>query len=229
MRKFFITAAFLIFILGAAFCANGLMDVFAGEGTEEPSTVDARPVYMADEFLQDLTGGTQEESLAVRDKPMALEAVLFLGRNREVAEEMNRRSGMSGRLIIPTAGIDVALFSDGPGEDEAEIRQNICDQPDSAAYFTDGLGMLVADHNNQSFSSLTQVQQGDKALILRGHSILTLECSLVTDGYNYGKGILDADGYYITSYEEYVCYTCKEDWNNVSVVGFKVLDEDYVI
>ena len=70
---------------------------------------------------------------------------------------------------------------------------------------------------------------GDKAVILRGHSIVTLQCSLVDDGYNYGKGILDGDGYYFTSYEDYVCYTCKEDWNNVLVVCFEVLDEDYVI
>lgn len=229
MKKLLITVSFLFVLLGTAFCVNKIYDIFTADAGAQVVAVEVMPVYMSDSSGLAPLEDASAESLVVRDKPMALEAVLFLGRNREVAEEMLSRPGMAGRLVIPGAGIDVALFTDGPGADEAEIRQNICDMQDSAAFFTDGLGMLIADHNNQSFSVLPQVQLGDKAVILRGHSIVTLECSLVTDGYNYGKGILDRDGYYITSYEEYICYTCKEDWNNVSVVGFRVLDEDYVI
>lgn len=229
MKKLFITASFLIVLLGAAFCVNKIYDTVTATAGTEVWAVEAMPIYMEESSGLAPLEAASAESLVVRDKPMALEAVVFLGRNREVAEEMLRRSGMAGRLVAPSAGIDVALFTDGPGADEAEIRQNICDQQDSAAFFTDGLGMLIADHNNQAFSVLNQVQLGDKAVILRGHSIVTLECSLITDGYNYGKGILDEDGYYISSYEDYICYTCKEDWNNVRVVGFSILDEDYVI
>lgn len=229
MKKLFITASFLIVLLGAAFCVNKIYDTVTAAAGTEVWAVEAMPIYMEESSGLTPLEAASAESLVVRDKPMALEAVVFLGRNREVAEEMLRRSGMAGRLVVPSAGIDVALFTDGPGADEAEIRQNICDQQDSAAFFTDGLGMLIADHNNQAFSVLNQVQLGDKAVILRGHSIVTLECSLITDGYNYGKGILDEDGYYISSYEDYICYTCKEDWNNVRVVGFSILDEDYVI
>lgn len=229
MKKLFITASFLIVLLGSAFCVNKIYDTVTAAAGTEVWAVEAMPIYMEESSGLAPLEAASAESLVVRDKPMALEAVVFLGRNREVAEEMLRRSGMAGRLVVPSAGIDVALFTDGPGADEAEIRQNICDQQDSAAFFTDGLGMLIADHNNQAFSVLNQVQLGDKAVILRGHSIVTLECSLITDGYNYGKGILDEDGYYISSYEDYICYTCKEDWNNVRVVGFSILDEDYVI
>lgn len=229
MKKLFITAAFLLVVVGSAFCVNRISDALNGDDGEQPSAAGAVPIYYKEQDEFSASDSAAAASGVVRDKPMALEAVLFLGRNREVAAEMLSRSGMAGRLVIPAAGIDVALFTDGPGADEAEIRQNICDMQDSAAFFTDGLGMLIADHNNQAFSALPQVQLGDKAVILRGHSIVTLECSLVTDGYNYGKGILDEDGYYITSYEEYICYTCKENWNKVSVVGFRVLDEDYVI
>lgn len=229
MKKLFITASFLIVLLGAAFCVNKIYDTVTAAAGTEVWAVEAMPIYMEESSGLAPLEAASAESLVVRDKPMALEAVVFLGRNREVAEEMLRRSGMAGRLVVPSAWIDVALFTDGPGADEAEIRQNICDQQDSAAFFTDGLGMLIADHNNQAFSVLNQVQLGDKAVILRGHSIVTLECSLITDGYNYGKGILDEDGYYISSYEDYICYTCKEDWNNVRVVGFSILDEDYVI
>ena len=230
MKKIFITGVLLLVLLISALCVNKIMDSAQNDEGSKVLTLGAVAIYEGEES-QELTSQeqAQAESLIVRDKPMALEAVLFLGWNREVAQEMLNRQDMAGRLVIPSAGISVALFTDGPGEDEAQVRQDICDREDSAAFFTDGLGMLIADHNNQTFSTLGQIQTGDKAVILRGHSIVTLQCSLVADGYNYGKGILDGDGYYFTSYEDYVCYTCKEDWNNVRVVCFKVLDEDYVI
>ncbi len=229
MKKFLITAVFILLVVGTALCVNKIQDSRSGSDASEAQALGTQTIYPAESPGLAPLESAQAESMIVRDKPMALEAVLFLGRNREVAQEMLNREYMAGRLIIPSAGINVALFTDGPGEDEAEVRQDICDREDSAAFFTDGLGMLIADHNNQSFSVLGQVQTGDKAVLLRGHSIVTLQCSLVDDGYNYGKGILDGDGYYFTSYEDYVCYTCKEDWNNVLVVCFTILDEDYVI
>ena len=239
MKKLLITAAFLLFITGTALAANKVQDLRSGPDSREPQTVEAQTIGARNTGAQTIYPGqnsaaeTSEtggwESMTVRDKPMALEAALFLGRNREVAQEMLSRQDMAGRLIIPSAGIDVALFIDGQEENVAQLRQEICDREDSAAFFTDGLGMLIADHNNQAFSLLSQVQTGDKAVILRGHSIVTLECDLLADGNNYGKGILDEEGFYFTSYEDYICYTCKEDWNNVLVAGFKVLDEDYII
>ena len=42
-------------------------------------------------------------------------------------------------------------------------------------------------------------------------------------------GIVDAAGNYISALSDYVCYTCQDNWNNVSVAGFRILDEDYVI
>lgn len=229
MKKFLITVVMLLLVFGTALCVNKIQDSRSGSDTGEAQTLRAQAVYPAESTGLAPLESAETESLAVRDKPMALEAVLFLGKNREVAREMLERQDMAGRLVIPSAGINVALFIDSQTENVAQLRQEICDREDSAAFFTDGLGMLIADHNNQSFSALGQVQTGDKAVILRGHSIVTLQCSLVDDGYNYGKGILDGDGYYFTSYEDYVCYTCKEDWNNVLVVCFTVLDEDYVI
>ncbi len=92
-----------------------------------------------------------------------------------------------------------------------------------------GLGYLIADHNNQAFRVLDSVSLGDKAFILRGHSILSLACDLKMDGHNHGKGIVDAEGNFVSALSDYVCYTCQDNWNNVSVVGFRVIDEDYVI
>ena len=197
MKKLLITAAFLLFITGTALAANKVQDLRSGPDSREPQTVEAQTIGARNTGAQTIYPGqnsaaeTSEtggwESMTVRDKPMALEAALFLGRNREVAQEMLSRQDMAGRLIIPSAGIDVALFIDGQEENVAQLRQEICDREDSAAFFTDGLGMLIADHNNQSFSLLSQVQTGDKAVILRGHSIVTLECDLLETGIITGR------------------------------------------
>ena len=150
----------------------------------------------------------------------------MMGQNAQTALEKNRREYMTGRLVIPSASVDVALFSDGVGEDEAQIRQAICDAEDSAAIYSDGIGIVIADHNNQAFQFLSEVQPGDRAYILRGESILSLECEVTFDGLNSGMGVTDADGIPATFYAEYICYTCGTDWTNVKIVGFNVIDED---
>ena len=153
-------------------------------------------------------------------KPVSPEVQALMGLNAQTAEERNRREYMSGRLVIPSAAVNVALFSDGEGEDEAQIRQTICDAEDSAAIYSDGIGIVIADHNNQTFQLLSEVQPGDRAYILRGESITTLECGITFDGRNDGEGVT------ATYYAEYICYTCGTDWTNVKIVGFNVIDED---
>ncbi len=153
-------------------------------------------------------------------KPVSPEVQALMGLNAQTAEERNRR------LVITSAAVNVALFSDGEGEDEAQIRQTICDAEDSAAIYSDGIGIVIADHNNQAFQLLSEVQPGDRAYILRGESITTLECGITFDGRNDGDGVTDADGVPATYYAEYICYTCGTDWTNVKIVGFNVIDED---
>ena len=159
-------------------------------------------------------------------KPISPEVQALMEQNAQTALERNMREYMTGRLVIPSASVDVALFSDGVGEDEAQIRQAICDAEDSAAIYSDGIGIVIADHNNQAFQFLSEVQPGDRAYILRGESILSLECEVTFDGLNSGMGVTDADGIPATFYAEYICYTCGTDWTNVKIVGFRVIDED---
>ena len=220
MRKLLICVTFLLVLFAGAFCA--------GKAWEQLSPV--RDVETASPAPALMRPAPEETALPLlRDKPMSPEAVVFLGRNRQVEREISANPGMIGRLVIPGLGISVALYTDGEGATEQEILQNLCDREDAAAFFCDGMGYLIADHNNQSFQVLDSVSLGEKAFILRGHSILSLECDLKMDGHNYGKGIVDAEGNYVSSLSDYVCYTCQDSWNNVSVVGFRVIDEDYVI
>lgn len=219
MRKLLICVVFLLVLVSGAFCVGKAYEQLAPASKAEIISPGPAAVAAAEELALP----------PLRDKPMSLEALVFLGRNRQTEQEIRANPGMVGRLVIPSVGINVALYTDGEGATEEEKLQNICDRQDAAAFFDDGSGYLIADHNNQAFQVLGNVQQGDRAFILRGHSILSLECDLRMDAHNYGKGIVDAEGNYVSSLSDYVCYTCKENWNNVSVAGFRILDEDYVI
>ena len=196
----------------------------AAEGTDAPATEPptATPVPTP------IVIPSPTPSPTPTPKPVSPEVQALMGLNEQTAAERNRREYMTGRLVIPSGAVNVALFSDGVGEDEAQIRQAICDAEDSAAIYSDGIGIVIADHNNQAFQFLSEVQPGDRAYILRGESILSLECEITFDGNNDGEGVTDADGVPATYYAEYICYTCGTDWTNVKIVGFKVIDEDLI-
>ena len=155
--------------------------------------------------------------------------------NRKVWKEMYDRQWMEGRLVIPSVGIDVALFSWGvgpggesdPDKNVETVRQAVVDNPDSALlYYDNPVGNIIADHSTQDFSALSSVKEGDAAYILSGERILSLRCDLVTDGTNTGYGITDKDGGWHHD-EDYTCYTCLEDWTHVLLVGFTMTDEDF--
>ncbi len=163
---------------------------------------------------------------AATPKPISAEVLKLLGRNLDVWRETQERPGMDGRLIIPAAGIDVALFSSGAGENVDDMRQRVTDAYDSALLYYDGLGFVIADHSNQAFASLSLVRTGDTAYILEGNSILTLTCKLAIRGINTGTGITDADGDPVTQDSLFTCYTCGEDWTQIYIVGLNEADED---
>ena len=160
-------------------------------------------------------------------KPISEEVLALLDENEEIWIEKHLRHYMVGRLIIPSADINVAVFIHGEGEDAAQIRQNVCDAEDSAILYSDGVGNIIADHNNQGFINLPLVELGDKAYIVAGDCIISLECDLVTDGINTGEGITDTENNWVSAEEDFTFYTCGEDWVNVKIAGFKEVDEDF--
>ena len=160
-------------------------------------------------------------------KPISDGVKALMDENEEIWIEKHLRHYMVGRLIIPAADINVAVFIHGVGADAAEIRQNVCDAEDSAILYSDGVGNIIADHNNQGFINLPKVKLGDKAYIVAGDCIISLECDLVTDGINTGNGITDKDGNWVSAEEDFTFYTCGEDWVNVKIAGFKEIDEDF--
>ena len=201
-----------------------LMAVLMCGCAPEVNAANAAPAASASPAVLETAAPTP--SPAPTPKPISDEVMALLDENEEIWIEKHLRHYMVGRLIIPAADINVAVFIHGEGADAAEIRQNVCDAVDSAILYSDGVGNVIADHNNQGFINLPQVKLGDKAYLVAGDCIISLECDLVTDGINTGNGITDKDGKWITAEEDFTFYTCGEDWVNVKIAGFKEIDED---
>ena len=165
------------------------------------------------------------------EKPVSDEVQAMLDENKAVWREMHNRPYMEGRLLIPSADIDVALFSEGENTQNKStevLRQDVVDLEDSALlYYDDPVGNIIADHSNQDFAGLPNVKVGDAGYILSGDRMVTLECVFSADGVNTGYGITDMDGGWHHDDADYVCYTCLEDWTHIQMVGFAMKDEDF--
>lgn len=120
--------------------------------------------------------------------------------------------GIYGRLVIPSADINVGLYCDS--------SQYVCDRPDSACFFPADpyRGMIIADHNTQEFSNLTSVSEGDVALIIQSNgSVSSMRCTSVFDGHNTGQIITDGSWNNVMGTGDYLTYTCLDNWHNVCV------------
>lgn len=117
-----------------------------------------------------------------------------------------------GRLYVPDAKIDVALYSGN--------SQSICDRQDSANIYSLGLieGKTIADHNNQEFSKLFSVEVGMLGYIqLENGDIINIECTDVFNGHNTGPDLTDEDGNSVMGTSDYLMYTCRNGWQNIRV------------
>lgn len=130
--------------------------------------------------------------------------------NDAVREEMARRPNMYGRLVIPSVGVNVALF--------AVNSQATADAQDSAAYYPFKNYMLVADHWNQGFWKIKRCSAGTKAYIYRGTSIQTLTCTGICRGVNADYDLLYEDGSSATTGSGIIMYTCNgSNYHDVTI------------
>ena len=147
---------------------------------------------------------TEEQTTAAEETTAAAEtaALVTVG---SVAAEMAVRSGMVGRLVISSAGINVALIS-APITDSS-VSQAVVDGEDSAAYMVASATIYIADHYYQAFDTLKDVAVGDTALIVTDTGVTELVCTSVQDAYNTGARLVDGSGNAI-SLGTYTAYTC---------------------
>lgn len=123
-----------------------------------------------------------------------------------------------GRLYIPEVNISVALY-----EDDAQF---ITDRADSAniIFLGDSDDYTIADHNNQEFSKLFNVNVGMYGYIeLKNGNIISLKCVDVFNGHNTGVRITDENGVNADNRTDYMTYTCMDNWRNVRICLWEII------
>lgn len=134
------------------------------------------------------------------------------GSTEELYADDEDYTGFVGRLHVPDAGIDVALYR---GAD-----QSITDRADSANIFAlQGYpGEIIADHYNQEFAGLFAAEVGMHGCIhLRDGDVIYIECVDVFNGHNTGYDLTDEAGVSVIGREDYAMYTCRNGWRNVLI------------
>lgn len=123
-----------------------------------------------------------------------------------------------GRLYIPSANIDVALYY---GD-----AQYITDKSDSANIFDicGYRGFIVSDHNNQEFSNLHKVAVGTTGYIeTYDEGIIYIECVNALNGYNTGFTLVDKNADIVMGQADYTMYTYRDTWQNVFICLWDVV------
>lgn len=115
-----------------------------------------------------------------------------------------------GRFKIASVGVDVACYFSS--------SQATVDAKDSAACFTASGHTIIGDHKHQGFSTIKSCEPGTKAIF--GSTEYT--CIDIIKGHNTGYELTDANYNNIANLYPgaLVCYTCNDNWRNVTIVFF---------
>ena len=125
---------------------------------------------------------------------------------------MQNRPNMIGRFIVPSQGINVAVFN--------SLSQAVCDNYDSAAYGFQNNNYILADHKHQAFSTLYYCYLGTMAYWVTDTEIIEYVSEGVFAGHNTGVSIVDTAYNLWPDVDGFVAYTCKEHWKNIAIVPF---------
>lgn len=119
-----------------------------------------------------------------------------------------------GNFQIESVGINVKCYD--------SHEQYIVDKKNSAAYFYGFGHYIIADHKNQGFDAIKSCSIGTTATLTTENGIQTFVCIDKIKGHNTGKYLTDETGVSISEYHEgaLVCYTCNENWQNITIVFF---------
>lgn len=122
-----------------------------------------------------------------------------------------------GRLIIPSAGINVGLYY--------SCSQTVCDRSDSACWINPDFisGAVIADHCDQSFSTLSSISSGDTGyVVFTDNTVVKIECSCSMRGHNTGDRLTDCNNDTINDCD-FAMYTCAETAYNVHICSWNII------
>ena len=113
-----------------------------------------------------------------------------------------------GRLKLNN--INVGLYGDN--------KQETCDKEDSACYWKQGDGYIIADHNSQAFKTLADVKVNDIAIIeFKDGTSKQYKCVKAFNGHNTGNNITDENGASLYNSNDLLMYTCRDTWKNITI------------
>lgn len=127
-------------------------------------------------------------------------------------EEIQERSGMLGRLYIPDANVNVALFyAEGLSIKEVQL---IVDAEDSAAWQQHAETVAIGDHGDQEFIDLNEVIPNETLCYIQNGAEVTIYiCSDFGVGQNVKKDLLDKNGNSMTHKTDisFLTYCCADE------------------
>lgn len=161
-------------------------------------------VFFADAFQRPLSGTWRIDGV---DYVLADDGTVVAGGGQK---------GTKGRLYIPVASIDVAVNISN--DDDAQLHTDL---HDSSAYMRYSLSKYyIADHSDQAFVGLTQVQEGDIAYLFTSAGIEAFTCTRMMYGHNIEWGLTNDAGDDIAGdipLDGFIAYTCLDSWRNVHI------------
>lgn len=219
MKRLFTIVLALILLLTFTSCgySESVETTDLTEHVVIETTVQTKPTEPETEPIEttvqtEPTEPTETETEPEPEPPVITEPVIAIETTPDKSADDYAYPGFIGRLCVPYANIDVALYSG--------IDQGITDRQDSANIFrwNDEYGEVIADHNNQEFANLFNVQIGTCGYIeLQDGGLISIECVDVIDGCNTGYDLTDGDGYSVMGQSDYIMYTCRSGWENVRI------------
>lgn len=142
----------------------------------------------------------------------------------EKIKNNNDRLGTRGRLYLPTINLNVALNDANVYKDGNYNAQDIVDAKDSAAYYTYGKKITIADHNYQGFKKLNNLKIGDNSYIkLKNGKVETYKLIDKFIGKNTVADLVNQDGISVQKMNgDLVMYTCYGSNSIVITIWTKV-------
>lgn len=195
------------------------VNINSTEATEMPEATEA--------LIDNFTKATEAVSLMVEETVPPLENIETDNFSNYNETEISRDDAYAntwgdylGRFQIPSVGVNVSCY--------ASYSQSTVDADNSAAYYYDDTHTIIADHVNQGFGAIKSCEEGTVAYFSSSDDTIEYECVAVMAGINTGSNLTTTDGTDIS--EIYpctlVCYTCNDNWQDITMVFFKVAGTD---
>lgn len=205
----FVISALLIFTLAG--CGERTAEARTAETVSDtaPVTVESEPAATDAEISGAAPAGGESETAVTngngRDIPSALE-------KRETEPALQS----IGRVVIPSAGIDIPLIVTSENESAAYL-QSVVDAGNAVQTPNCGCTVIAA-HTNRGFNAIKQAVPGKTAAYVNGVAYI---CAGKFNGYNRRAYLTDAAGNKLENIPGLVMYTCNDCWQNVTVTVWK--------